>query len=532
MAWVYNPTIRDSALSQLYTHWQREQYVQDITQNAELQSNRIIQNIKNSANDISSAVYKSALYLAGSIDRLEETIKTEIRASTDAIVNEITELKDVIDFKLSIIIKQNEITNYYLKEINSWIQLSDEQKARMIDIHEGLQFLNIALSEGQNSEWWEAALNYFNNAITLKKDDYFTHQQIAFVYYCSNNHRNLEKALYHFNESARFTYVYYKSGGTNLSSVNPQNGSYQDFLIETYFQAANTCYWMQDQDPIYLNKAVDYIDKILLLQSQNSKALFFKAKYLSKIGESLQASRLIEDAIMIKNQIWIETIDDEDLMSNPEIINTLGKIKLTVVNQLTKIINEISLYDYKQTAANAVICDCLNYLRSDNYFEIVTGIKLLENKVNREFTIFKYTNRSETLSTKDLYIKARTDFDATDKEFIRQMYYTYISYNGIGREFIAGGTYTELWTDKIISVKIWLPIQDYKLQIEEMDVITYLKEYFRIYNQNKTIVTPIIDAIKFKLNQTSFFGGLALNNDETKRALWFINYYEKLLENV
>jgi acetoin utilization deacetylase AcuC-like enzyme len=103
MAWVYNPLSSESAVSQLYTNWQTEEYINEINQCTEASANRVIQEINYGTRVTSAATRDAAILMAGSIEKVNETIIREMARQTEAITNEISQLTDIIDIKINLV---------------------------------------------------------------------------------------------------------------------------------------------------------------------------------------------------------------------------------------------------------------------------------------------------------------------------------------------------------------------------------------------------------------------------------------------
>jgi hypothetical protein len=414
-----------------------------------------------------------------------------------------------------LLIKQAEITNYYLKEITNWIKISDEQKIRLQHINEGLQFLNLALSEGPNSEWWDNALKYFKDALTIKNDDYFTNHQIALIYFWSKNNNNFEKALFHFLESAKYAYVYYKSGGSNLTSINPTNNSYLDFTIDSYFLAADTAYWMQDINQEYLQKAIIYLDKILSILPNNPKAAFLKAKYLTKIENNYDIRNLLIEAIHKNKYLFIETLDDADLMQNTNILTILQEIKYSASNELSRLINEISTFELRQTSAEPMLETCLNHLQSGNYYQILEAIEILNCSQSWKFKTLEYTNyylNSGAISIEQ-FIKVHYLYSENVAEEIL--------FQIVQKANVSSSERPINFNKMILNSNI--------TSLDNLDVKAYLTLHSEYERSNKLKVLEIIEALEEELYARNYWGKSKLSIYKHALVVALIDYYKNLI---
>lgn len=230
-----------------------------------------------------------------------------------------------------------------LEDIADLLRLPDYEKQRQRHIELGLKFSNQALLDPDIAIDANVELDC---ALNIMPQDWFVLQQLGILFLYQEKTYDISKAKEFFLKAAKYAAVDSKSPGSliinNLFKTKftvpyllevDESKNLEDFVRECYLNAALCSYILCD-----FVDAVDYAKKSSLT---NSKSLFLKAKYLSRTENKLEALDCLKMAIEKVPYLSIAACSDQDIKSNPQVIEYATTSLYEYVEKLNTIKNRI-----------------------------------------------------------------------------------------------------------------------------------------------------------------------------------------------
>ncbi len=221
-----------------------------------------------------------------------------------------------INQRLTLIQAEQFNTNLLLKDIKEILRQPDSEKQRMNHIKLGMKFFNHAL---KNEEIINDAIEEFEKALALMKQDWLTGYQLGLCHTYHNSVHDFEKAEKLFLNAAKYSAVdtlegddfkeyFYKA----ISIKSTNDNVLLDFAAECYLQVAFIRYVQSD-----FKGAVEFATKATQVSKTNAKCAFLLAKYQSRDGNYEHAIKSLRLSFQLSNQIYKVFIKDIDILNNP-----------------------------------------------------------------------------------------------------------------------------------------------------------------------------------------------------------------------
>jgi hypothetical protein len=262
--------------SQWTKHLQTNAYIRDIDGIVKKNRQELEATIQNS----SSEQVKAIQQVCGKIDDGFAEVSYHLRSintNISELRGEINEMAAIFDWKLSMLIEEQRLTNQLLGHIAKLLRIPDSQKQRVYFIEQGLKYLKNAILEDINSSFFSDALEGFKEAEKIERKDYITLNRIGQIHLYSKKYLDIPVAEEYFLKSARESYAEAIAGGTttslNLLPNGNQSTSYYDsqFPYEVEARLKKVCKEqgiltatkiIYDEFGWDLKKAKDYMDKL------------------------------------------------------------------------------------------------------------------------------------------------------------------------------------------------------------------------------------------------------------------------------
>ncbi len=325
-AFYYNRSSKENIHSQWLRYLQHQEYIKDIS--GIISENKTeLQNTIKDASKQQIDVFKS---ICGNLDDGFSILSAhleDIHCDLMNIGSQISELASMIDWKLSMLIEGQKLTNRFLKSIEQLLRIPDSQKQRLYHIEQGLKYFKNALLEGIQSNFYNDAFQNLLLAKDIEKNDFITLNIIGQIYLYSQKHMNFAKAEEYFLMSAREASAEYNFGGTTVSNNMTPAGyqsskNFDPFLYaatEALLYAGRACYLQEKFKSAQKCAGHAYSSLPDFLQ-----AGFEYAKYSAAILDDNEAVRVLWKVIKEDRFFSISVTLDKDLNSRPPVLKLLN----------------------------------------------------------------------------------------------------------------------------------------------------------------------------------------------------------------
>ncbi|MGB4849807.1 MAG: hypothetical protein WBP41_17915, partial [Saprospiraceae bacterium] len=366
-------------------------YVSDIggiiTQNRrELQST-----IQNSSVEQAKALQQVCGNIQDGFAEMSEHLR-DINYNISELRGEINEMSAMLDWKLSLMIEEQRVTNQLLGHIAQLLRIPDSQKQRVYHIEKGLKYLKSAIPDGFDSEYYADSLESFKEAENIERKDYITLNRMGQIYLYSKNYLNIPLAKEYFLKSAREASVEANAGGTTMSnnlkpfgqlSIIYAQNPFKAAAAEAYLYASRACYLEQN-----LLEAAQLAGKAYALIPEFVEAGFEQAKYLAANNLDNEAASVLEAVINKDRYYSIKTLSDQDLISKPVILNLLETLQKNAVREATNKFDDCRAEIQAGSEAVELIIEIDNLVTKKNYLSARKAIDLLNS--NHQFSVMNY----------------------------------------------------------------------------------------------------------------------------------------------
>lgn len=339
----------ESINSQWIKHLQTNAYIRDIDSIVSQNRHELQSTIQNASSEQIKAINQVCGTLNDGFAEVSNHLKN-INSNISELRGEISEMAAMLDWRLSMLIEEQRLTNQLLGHIAQILRIPDSQKQRVYYIEQGLKYLKNAYLEGIGSPFFIDAMEGFIEAEKIERKDYITLNRIGQIYLYSQKYLNIPLAQEYFIKSAREAMVEANAGGTTVSNHFTPHGSHpliysqNPFIAaqaEAYLYASRTCYLQQKY-----SEAIELAGKAYQLIPEFVEAGFEQAKYLAANNQESESAQVLETVISKDRLFSIKTLNDKDLSNKKAILQLLENLHHKVISQadtaLQKCINSMN----------------------------------------------------------------------------------------------------------------------------------------------------------------------------------------------
>lgn len=378
-----------------YRFLQNQEYIKDINGAMNYNFNSLNDTLKNTNAQSINSIEKGIKSVCGTIENGVEIISNhleEINYNLGNLTSEISSLSFILDYKLTLLIEQQRITNLLLGNISNLLKIPEFQKEKVYFIEKSLKFISNAISEGYESDFYDKAYDCLNEALKKENDDYIVLNRLGFIHLYSKRFLDFAKAELFFRQSIRYSLAELNVGGTNTSNtLDPFKSDFElnsnnIFLIST----AESMYYCSIACALQgkLNDAIKLSKEAFELVPSFLNAGFETAKYLC-LNNQPNDSILYLDKIVQKDRYQAKKIACDDvLMFYPEVVNFLEKIRIEAERLYHKkensIIEKANVFETKSNLNNKsllrTIVEDANKLKFKNdYLSLLLAIDYIDS---------------------------------------------------------------------------------------------------------------------------------------------------------
>jgi hypothetical protein len=398
----FNHDSGESSESQWTRHIQNQAYVEDVTKSVinstgkqtrdfsvivSRQTKEINDTIKSASREQVAAIQQSTNAICGTLESGFELLSDnlqEISYGIGELRSELNDMASMLDWKLSLLIEQQRITNLLLGNIAILLRIPDIQKERQYHIEQGIKFLKNAIFD---NDFYDDSLSNLLKAEKIEPTDFFALHRIGLIYMYSTKHLGLGKAEEYFKKAAKYAVAESNTGASvsanflagdvnrNLSEQIPTVDTIKLQAAESYLFAGRSCY-IQGK----LNEAAELASKGFNLVPQLVEAGFTQAKALAANNNETQAAIVLEKVINTDRFYSLKTLSDLDLCPKTSIQQLLKKLQREATEEATKILMECKHQMISGSNASEYIEKIERLVNKNTYLTSKKAIDLL-NKV-------------------------------------------------------------------------------------------------------------------------------------------------------
>ncbi len=491
----YNRFSGDSCLSQWQKHLQNQEYVENIAKSInnsssdlQLNINNVISNqtseinkvIQNSSEDQIKAIGQSTNAICGTLNwgfsLLSENL-SEISFGIDSLRSEVNNMASMLDWKLSLVIEQQNISNLLLGNIAELLRIPDIQKERQYYIEQGLKFLNNAIFD---KDFFEDALKNLLKAEIIEPTDFFTLHRIGIIHLNSIQHLDLELATKYFKKAAK-----YAVAETNIGTIGTHNHLESDLFLhfngqkisidkkkiqaaESFLLAGRSTYLQENY-----NESAELSENAFKLVPQLAEAGYTQSKALVANKMEEKAVEVLKKVIEVDRFYTLKIVCDPELATNTSVISYLNILSNDTNTRANAMFEICKKNQIKGSTATTYMIEIKNLLLKNNFLSAMKAIDLI-TKINT----WKFAEPNRNELQKDYYISLSKILDVVNN----------LEYYKEGKRFYdAGSAFKREFMDKLSRESQW-NFQDNKSHSFEGTLFTFLEREKELHNKYPIVI--------------------------------------------
>jgi len=265
---------------------------------------------------------------------VERSISQGIGELNDSIVGELSEISRMMDWRASMVVEQQRLTNEFLENIVELLRIPDVQKERQYRIRQGLKhFRNAA----KDISLYTDSLENLLEAEKIEKTDYLVLHYIGLIYLYSSANIDLPKAEEYFRRAAKYAsvesdpdserFVCMLLDRSTHGDIQTENGI-KRLTAEIFFQAAVSCYAQAKCDDV-----LKLTEQSMTSCADISEAFLLRAKAFISLHQVDAAATVIEDLINRDPKCFLVVSKTEDLITEEKISQLLTRMRDNAVSE-------------------------------------------------------------------------------------------------------------------------------------------------------------------------------------------------------
>jgi hypothetical protein len=394
----YDSYSSDHINSQWIKHLQSNAYIRDIDGIVTKNRKELESTIRNASAEQAKAINQVCGRLDDGFAEISNHLK-EINCNVSELRGEINAMAAMLDWKLSLLIEEQRLTNELLGNIAQILRIPDSQKQRVYHIEQGLKYLkNAILEEDVESDFYSDAFEGFSQAEKIERKDYITLNRIGQIYLYSKTFLNIPLAEEYFLKSAREAFAEFNAGGTTASNYLSPNiqesknhrNPFKAATAEAYLYASRCCYLQRKRE-----KAAELAGKAFSLIPEFTEAGFEQAKYLAANNKDSEAAQILSIVISKDRFFSIKAVNDQDLIKNPSILKLLETLQKSTITKAKQGLKQCVDQMRPNSQAKEIIGEIGDNISKNSYISGMKALDLLNAKYS--FKYCTYSHGSETI---------------------------------------------------------------------------------------------------------------------------------------
>jgi hypothetical protein len=351
------------------------------------QTREFNETLRNSSREQVLAIQESTSAICGTLNLGFELLSDnlqDISYGIDGLRSEVNHMSSILDWKLSLLIEDQKISNILSGNIAILLRIPDFQKERQDYVEKGLKFLKKAIFD---NDLFENSLKYLFKAEEKEPEDFFVLHRIGLVFMYSPKHLNIPEAEKFFKQAAKYAIAETNLGmeittnflkgdiNKNLLIQTPTNDYIKLQAAEAYLFAARCCY-IQGK----FSEAANLAGKAYKIVPQMVEAGFTQAKALSANNNEIHAARILESVINTDRFYSLKTLSDLDLAPKEPIRKTLEKLKQEALKEASNRFNRCKVKIVSNSKGNEILNKIERLVNQKTYLACKKAIDLLNKK--------------------------------------------------------------------------------------------------------------------------------------------------------
>ena len=388
----FNPFSSESRLSQWNKHLQQREYSSDITSAIKTQTNAYRTEIQKARKDVKSSLDAATKAQADAISAASEVIVgsleggflglseglSGISEGVSEIQSSISDVGRMLDWRLTMLIDQQRVSNLLLGNVALLLRIPDVQKERQYHIEQGFKHYKNAAIDG---DLYQDAIENLLEAEKREKADYVVLHRIGMLYLYAPKLLDLPKAEDYFKRAAKYAVVesdpnamrvFNVLAGDVTQSLTEQSMSWdavKRVAADSYFQAGIACYAQEKY-----SLAAELSNKAFCLTPTMLEARFVQAKAICSEGNEDRAAEVLEGLISAAPFYSVKTVTDLELAPKAPIKAMLVRLRDDAVARATQTIERCKAAMIPSSEAKPLVLELELLLQRNSYLGAIATL--------------------------------------------------------------------------------------------------------------------------------------------------------------
>jgi hypothetical protein len=421
---VYNAFSGESSSSQWSKYLQERQYYSDVSSAIKSQTKSYQAEIQNASATLSASINDAAALQATAGANAAAAVVSSLDQGFAEIAGGLDQLNSMLDWRLSITIDQQRISNLLLENVALLLRIPDVQKERQYYIEQGFKhYKNAAIDD----DLFEDALENLVKAEKLEKADYVVLHRIGIIYLYSPKMLDLSQAEAYFRKAAKYAVVESDPAGqrafniltgqanSSLAGQSVTPDAIKRIAGDSYFQAGIACY-AQGQ----FADALELSSKAYRLLPSMLEAGFLKAKALAATGSEVEAAQTVQGVIEAERFYAVKTLADGDLAPKSIVQRMLLQLRDGAVALASQRVGQCRTSMIEQSEADLILRGLDALIKRNTYLDALAALDGLTAKRSWKASLLWDGAKPQDFSIEEFIPRERTETHRLQEESSRR----------------------------------------------------------------------------------------------------------------
>jgi hypothetical protein len=381
---VYNAFSGESSSSQWSKYLQERQYYSDVSSAIKAQTRSYRADIQNASATLSASINDAAALQATATSNAAAAVVSSLDQGFAEIAGELGQLNSMLDWRLSVTIDQQRISNLLLENVALLLRIPDVQKERQYYIEQGFKhYKNAAIDD----DLFEDALENLIKAEKLEKSDYVILHRIGIIYLYSPKMLDLSQAEAYFRKAAKYAVVESDPAGqqafnilagqadSRLAGQSVTPDAIKKIAGDSYFQAGIACYAQGK-----FADALELSSRAYGLLPSMLEAGFLKAKVLAATGSEVEAAETAQAVIEAERFYAMKTVADGDLAPKSTVQRMLLRLRDDAVARARQRVGQCRASMMPGSEADSILRELETLVERNTYLDALVALDGLTAK--------------------------------------------------------------------------------------------------------------------------------------------------------
>jgi hypothetical protein len=421
---VYNAFSGESSSAQWSNYLQERQYYSDVSSAIEAQTKSYQAEIQNASSALGASINDAGARQATATADAAAAVVSSLDQGFAEIAGGLDQLNRMLDWRLSVAIDQQRISNLLLENVALLLRIPDVQKERQYHIEQGFKhYKNAAIDD----DLFEDALENLTKAEKLEKTDYVVLHRIGMIYLYSTKMLDLSQAEAYFRKAAKYAVVESDAAAqqafnilagkvnSSLAGESVRPDAIKTIGADSYFQAGIACYAHGK-----FAAALELSSKAYELLPSMLEAGFLKAKTLAATGSEAEAAGTLQGVIKAERFYAVKTVADGDLASKSKVQQMLVQLRDDAIQLARQRIGECRASMIAQSDADLILRELEAFVQRNTYLDALVALDGLTANRSWSASVSWGGMKPEDQSLEDFILFERAETDRHRKESDRR----------------------------------------------------------------------------------------------------------------